>query len=148
METCSRDHGVAKRRADGVDVTEQDTAPQQLRVLVVEDEILIAMLLSDMLAELGYDTVGPVADVDRALAAVDQGGFDLAILDVNLNGRQSSAVAEKLKAHQVPLVFATGYSLQAPPGFENVPTLQKPFQLHDLRRALDVVRERIAASPV
>jgi CheY-like chemotaxis protein len=126
-------------------VTEQDIASRRLQVLVVEDEILIAMLLSDMLAELGYDTVGPVADVDRALAAIDQGGFDLAILDVNLNGRHSSAVAEKLKAHQVPFVFATGYSLQAPPDFETVPTLQKPFQLHDLRKALDVVRESIAA---
>jgi CheY-like chemotaxis protein len=126
-------------------VTEQDIASRRLQVLVVEDEILIAMLLSDMLAELGYDTVGPVADVDRALAAIDQGGFDLAILDVNLNGRQSAAVAEKLKARQVPFVFATGYSLQAPPDFEAVPTLQKPFQLHDLRKALDVVRESIAA---
>jgi CheY-like chemotaxis protein len=128
-------------------VTDQSVAASQFRVLVVEDEILIAMLLSDMLAELGYGAVGPITDVDRALAAVDQGGFDAVILDVNLNGRQSSAVADKLKARQIPFVFATGYSLQGPRGFEDVPTLQKPFQLHDLRRALDIIRERVAAPP-
>jgi CheY-like chemotaxis protein len=129
---------------DGVEVTDPSTASeQQLRVLVVEDEILIAMLVGDMLQELGYATVGPVADVDRALATIDKGGFELAVLDVNLNGRESAAVAEKLKAQQIPFAFATGYSRPAPPGFEQVPTLQKPFQLQDLRKALEVIRPRI-----
>jgi CheY-like chemotaxis protein len=133
--------------SDGVDVTDQSPASKQLRVLVVEDEILIAMLLSDMLAELGYDVVGPVSDIERAVLAVDAGGFELAILDVNLNGRRSSDVADKLKTQKIPFIFATGYSFKAPEGFENVPTLQKPFQLHDLRRALDVIREGVVARP-
>ena len=124
----------------------QHSTVSQLRVLVVEDEILIAMLVSDMLTELDYATVGPVADVDRALAAVDQGGFDLAILDVNLNGRESSAVADKLKSLEIPFIFATGYALRVPSGFENVPILQKPFQLHDLRKALHSIQGRITSS--
>jgi CheY-like chemotaxis protein len=128
-------------------VTDQSIVSKELRVLVVEDEILIAMLLSDMLAELGYGVVGPVGDVDRALLAVDAGGFELAVLDVNLKGRQSSAVAEKLKARQVPFMFATGYSFQAPEGFERVPTLQKPFQAHDLHRALEAIRQSVAPPP-
>ena len=121
-------------------MTEPGTAPRQLRVLVIEDEVLIAMLVGDMLAELDYAVVGPVPDLDRALAAIDEGGFELAILDVNLKGRESSAVAERLKARQVPFVFATGYSRQPPAGFEKVPTLQKPFQLEDLRRELAKAR--------
>ena len=128
-------------------MTDDSRASTRLSALIVEDEILIAMLMSDMLTELGYDSVGPVADVDRALAAIDQGGFELVILDVNLNGRESSAVAEKLKARQIPFIFATGYSRKAPPEFENVPTLQKPFQLHDLRKALDSVRQNIRPPP-
>ena len=108
------------------------------RVLVVEDEMLVAMLIEDMLDELGYEVVGPALRVQEALALARSELFDLAILDVNLDGVPSFAVADILRERNIPFVFATGY------GPEGVATdhrgagvVKKPFQLQDLSRALE-----------
>ena len=81
------------------------------RVLVVEDESLVAMLLEDCLAELGYEVAGTVGDVSTALEAVKQGNLDMAVLDVNLGGTMSFPIAEELDARGVPYIFVTGYAL-------------------------------------
>ena len=88
-----------------------------LRVLLVEDENLVALLLEDMLAELGHTVVGPVARLDKALETAQREAFDVAILDVNINGEDSYPIAEALAARGIPFVFSTGYgkkSLPAP----------------------------------
>jgi CheY-like chemotaxis protein len=106
-----------------------------LRVLLVEDENLVALLLEDMLAELGHTVVGPVARLDKALETVQLEAFDVAILDVNINGEESYPIAEALAARGIPFVFSTGYgkkSLPAP--YSERPALQKPFQRHDLQK--------------
>jgi DNA-binding response OmpR family regulator len=72
------------------------------RVLVVEDEIMVAWLLEDMLTNLGCTVVGPAARIDQALALIDAEGFDAAVLDLNLNGTKSYPVADALAAHGVP----------------------------------------------
>ena len=72
------------------------------RVLVVEDESLIAMLVEDGLETLGYEVVGPVGTVDAALRIVEQTPFDLALLDINLGGKQSFPIAEALEARGIP----------------------------------------------
>jgi CheY-like chemotaxis protein len=106
-----------------------------LRVLLVEDENLVALLLEDMLAELGHTVVGPVARLDKALEMAQREPFDVAILDVNISGGEVYPIAEALAARGIPFVFSTGYgkkSLPAP--YSNRPALQKPFQRHDLQK--------------
>jgi CheY-like chemotaxis protein len=96
------------------------------RVLVVEDETMVAWLLEDMLADLGCAIVGPAARVNQALAMLD--AVDAAVLDVNLNGQMSYPVADALAARGVPFVFSTGYNkVSLPNSYQSFPVLQKPF---------------------
>lgn len=106
------------------------------KILVVEDEALIAMMLEDLLQEMGYATHGPASSVEDALGMVDAGGIDGAILDLDINGHSSLPVAEKLKAKGVPFAFTTG-SMEAPPGMGGAPLLQKPYSSEQLRHVLD-----------
>ena len=78
------------------------------RVLVVEDELLVLMMIEDMLADLGCESVVAAATVEKALAAIDAQVIDLAMLDMNLNGNNSPAVAEALAARGIPFVYSTG----------------------------------------
>jgi CheY-like chemotaxis protein len=118
--------------------TTDERAPAAARrILLVEDELMIRMLLEDMLKELGYTVAAEAARIDDALTAVAAGGFDLAILDVNLNGRSIAPVADALAARATPFVFATGYGEQGlPEAFRERPTLKKPFQIDALRKTL------------
>jgi CheY-like chemotaxis protein len=78
------------------------------RVLVVEDEMLVVMMIEDMLADLGSKSVTSAATVEKALALISAQVFDVALLDVNLNGNDSHPVAEALSARGVPFVYSTG----------------------------------------
>jgi len=107
------------------------------RILVVEDEYLIRMLLEDMLAEIGYEVAAAVGTIAEAKVAAEAGAFDVAILDVNLDGEEVYPVAEILAQRGLPFVFVTGYgerSLAEPYG--NRPALQKPFQSQQLKKIL------------
>jgi CheY-like chemotaxis protein len=107
------------------------------RVLVVEDELMIRMLLEDMLSELGYTVAAEAARVDEALEATKHADFDLAILDVNLDGQPISPVVDALVARGTPFVFATGYGERGlPEAYRNRPTLKKPFQMDGLKQML------------
>lgn len=112
---------------------QSDRGARGLRILVVEDETMVALLLEDLLTDLGYTVIGPVAWVRKAVEMAQHESLDLAILDVNLNGEEVYPVADALAARGVPFVFSTGYgggSLR--PDYRNRPTLSKPF----LRRQL------------
>jgi CheY-like chemotaxis protein len=103
------------------------------RVLVVEDEMLVAWLLEDMLADFGCGVVGPAARVSQALAMIDAEAFDAAVLDINLNGETSYPVADALTARGVPFVFSTGYNKDSlPKAYRSFPMLQKPFRQAEL----------------
>jgi CheY-like chemotaxis protein len=110
---------------------------RNLRVIIIEDEALVVMLLEDMLAEIGCRVVGLASHLDQAIELAGSADADLAILDVNLDGQEAYPVAERLSARGMPFVFATGYG---PPetrhGLGDRPTLQKPFRLEDLRRVI------------
>jgi len=98
------------------------------RILVVEDEMLVAWLLEDMLADLGYSVVGPVASTDQALATLDAEAIDAAVVDLNLNGQKSFLVADALTARGVPFAFSTGYGRDSlPDNYQDFPVLRKPF---------------------
>ena len=113
------------------------------RILVVEDEPLIAMMLEDFLDELGRDVAGSADSVASALPIVEAGGFDAAILDVNLRGGEKSwAIADALAARGVPFLLATGGGDDGlAPQHRGRPVLQKPFTMDGVRRALDALEE-------
>ena len=107
------------------------------RVLVVEDESLVAMLLETILEDMGCTPVGPAATVDDGLAMVESETLDAALLDVNVAGHQVFPVAEALKARGVPFVFSTGYGEGGlPDEWRGQATLQKPFTESAVRDAL------------
>jgi CheY-like chemotaxis protein len=110
---------------------------ERRRVLVIEDEVIVGMLLEDMLGELGCEVAAVSTHIEEALQLARTLDIDLAILDVNLGGKQSFPVADVLKSRGVPFMFATGYGAQIlKPPYSGTPTLQKPFQLDDLQRVL------------
>lgn len=107
------------------------------RVLVVEDEALVAMLVEDALMDAGAEVVGPVATVADALELLRLQLPEAAVLDLNLAGETSTPVADELARRGVPFVVATGYGADGlPPGHGNVPVLAKPYDPADLTAAL------------
>jgi CheY-like chemotaxis protein len=108
-----------------------------VRVLVVEDEMMVSMLLEDMLSDIGCTFVGPAARIERALKLIEDVGFDIAILDVNLNGHETYPIADALAARAIPFVFASGYSAgRLRDAYQGVPSLAKPFRQHELEQTL------------
>lgn len=108
-------------------------------VLLVEDEAMIAILMEDFLRELGCEDVIICGDLSGALARVAFPGFDVAVLDINLShGETSYPIAEELQRRGVPFVFVTGYSFgdRHPPGFDDVPTVCKPYRIAQLETAM------------
>jgi len=107
------------------------------RVLVVEDEALVAMMLEDMLESLGCEVVGVAARLDAARKQAQTARIDLATLDVNLGGQMSYPVAVILRSRGIPFVFATGYnSIALPAELSDAVVLVKPYSQHQLASAL------------
>ena len=116
-----------------------------LRILVVEDEAAISLLLEDMLLDFGCEVIGPAARLSAALDAVAREHVDLAILDVNVAGEPIYPVAEALAQRSIPFVFSTGYgSAGIRDTFRDRPVLQKPFAQHDLKQKLLIARGKTA----
>jgi CheY-like chemotaxis protein len=104
-----------------------------LRVLVVEDEMLVAMNIEDMLLDLGHEVAGLASRLEPALQLAAEGTFDLAMLDVNLAGQPSFPVADVLIGRGIPFLFATGYGVKGiAEAYRDRPVLQKPFRARDL----------------
>lgn len=110
---------------------------QGKRILVVEDEAIVAMLLEDMLADLGCQTVGPAMTLNEANGLIAESEIDAAILDVNVGGERVYPLAVTLTARNVPLVFATGYGEGGlEESWRGRTTVQKPYTEADIVRAL------------
>jgi CheY-like chemotaxis protein len=109
---------------------------KQAKLLVVEDDVLICMLLADMLGEIGYTVAAEAASIDEALEATRKTDFDLAILDADLEGRSVSPVADALVARDIGFVFVTGYDDHGLFAYRDRPTLKKPFQIDGLKGML------------
>jgi CheY-like chemotaxis protein len=115
-----------------------------LRVLVVEDEMMVSMLIEDMLTDLGCTVVGPAARLDEAFDLARAADIDCAVLDVNLGGQPIFPLADLLRERGLPFAFATGYG---DAGLRDVdhgaPVLQKPFREGDLARVLGELRAKV-----
>jgi DNA-binding response OmpR family regulator len=106
---------------------------ERRRILVVEDDFLVATLLAEILESVGWQVVGPVTHLDKALDAVEGEGVDAAVLDVDLGGQNVYPVAEALHARRVPFVFVTGCGRETLPVlFRGRPHLGKPFAPREL----------------
>ena len=117
-----------------------------LRVLVVEDEMMVSMLIEDMLTDLGCSVVGPASRLDEAmaLALAKSGELDCAVLDVNLGGQPIFPLADLLRERGKPFAFATGYGDAGVRDIDKgTPVLQKPFREGDLARVLGELRARV-----
>lgn len=108
---------------------------QQKQILVVEDEFLIAIHVADIMTDLGFGVIGPAGNIQQALALIDEGRLDGAILDVNLSGQLVFPVASALAARKVPFILTSGYDVAGlPPEWRDRPVLRKPVAERDLAR--------------
>jgi two-component SAPR family response regulator len=112
------------------------------KVMIVEDEALVAMMVEDMLGDLGCEVAGSFGAVRDALAWLggDNPAPDGAVLDVNIGGEMVFPVAEQLRERGVPFVFATGYGDLPRKGFESIEVLAKPINVGALRKAVGKFR--------
>jgi CheY-like chemotaxis protein len=107
------------------------------RLLIVEDEYLIRLLLEDMLIEFGCSIAAVASNLEDGKKAAEASEIDLAILDVNIDGQQVFPIADILRGRKLPFIFITGYGARGlPDHYRDTPTLQKPFQMHDLKATL------------
>ncbi|MDV3459280.1 response regulator [Sphingomonas sp. HF-S4] len=108
-----------------------------LRVLIVEDEMTIALLIEDMVTDMGHEVAGMAMRLPQAVELAETGEFDFAILDVNLDGRRSFPVADVLSARGVPFIFATGYGSAGMEGaYVGQRVIKKPFLASDLENVI------------
>lgn len=115
------------------------TALRDKRILLVEDEALIAVMVADMLADLGAIVVGPAGTLPKALALAKSEDVDAAVLDMNLRGERVDPVTDVLVARGIPILFATGYGSSA--GGSH-PAIDKPYTQDKLVQGLCAVMER------
>lgn len=109
------------------------------KVLILEDELIIAFALEDMLADLGAEVI-VASSLDEAFARLGESEIALAVLDVNVHGTKSYPFAEELARRDVPLIFATGYGdAEHPPVFSGAPTLTKPYSRQQLAEAISSI---------
>ena len=151
-ERAAAEPGTARAVASPGDPPRASAPLSGLRVLVAEDEYLIASELLGMLEALGCEAVGPVADVDAGLRVLEQeaGRIDCAVLDVDLQGEKVFPLAVRLEERALPLVFTTGYGQAVLSGaWAHIPRVQKPYDVHSLGGALrSALRPRGTSSPV
>jgi PAS domain S-box-containing protein len=131
IETVSEEsHDVAEATITGVGIVLDGGS-----IMLVEDEVIVALAVSDSLADLGFSVIGPFTRVSDACRALTENQVDAAILDVNLDGEMVYALAKMLDDRKIPFVFATGYGSESiEPGFEHIPVLQKPIERDMLSR--------------
>jgi CheY-like chemotaxis protein len=116
------------------------------RVLVVEDEMMVSMLIEDYLADLGCEVAGPAATLEEAMSMAEQAKFDAAVLDLNLAGDRTFPVADKLVEMGVPFAFATGYGQGGlRDQDQHRPVLQKPFVYEDLQAVVEQLKVQARA---
>src|SRR4029078_8382787 len=106
------------------------------RVLVVEDEAIVAMMVEDMLRDLGFVPVGPASTISDGVALAAREAIDVGLLDVNVQGERVDRVAQALTARNIPVLFVTGYGQSYSPPIAGSLVIDKPYTQEGLERAL------------
>ena len=120
-------------------MTEPDAKANKHRVLLVEDQMIVAIEVEDMLREFGCVVVGPVGTLKQALRLAERERLDAAVLDVSLDGETIFPVAEELQKRRIPFIFATGYAEHTlPEKWQRLPRLAKPFKRDQLKKLIGV----------
>jgi CheY-like chemotaxis protein len=138
------DIGPVKRSGNGATKPDAHEAAAQLpipgnRILVVEDEALVAMALCETLKELGYLVIGPFSRISEAIGALRTNDVDAAILDINLGGEMVYPLADVLAEARIPFVFVTGYGAEEiKHRYDRVPILQKPIETDALKTIFSI----------
>ncbi len=147
-----RDTTVSREASNGARATELHGSTNGLkvagkpRVLLVEDEALVAMMIQECLTEFGYQVVGPICTAAEAAAMAKDGPLEAAVLDINLGDGAVYPIADMLAARGVPFVFVTGYDADSvDPRFRKIPILQKPIEREMLKRAFVVAAKASVA---
>lgn len=110
------------------------------RVLLVEDEAMVSMMIEDLLAEFGCAVAGTAAKLSEALQLAEAGDFDCAVLDLNLDGKLTYPVADILMRRGLPFMFLTGYGSKAlPERYQHISILQKPFYPQEFERRIAAI---------
>lgn len=143
MSDLSFQFQAADFSASGADAAPTQASVQNARVLVVEDEPLVAMDVASALSDAGCEVVGPAATLEKAAALVEAGGIDAALLDANLAGDPVDSLAADLSRRQVPFAFLTGYGREGvPQEHREAPLLEKPFSSRQLLAVLGQILRR------
>jgi DNA-binding response OmpR family regulator len=122
-----------QEKSVGSEVPSQPLIERAPRILIVEDELLIALMIAEMLRESGYRVSGTAHTLVLARQELAKRNFDAVLLDVNFDGRPRPEIADLLVERAVPFAFVTGYDYVVEPRHENVPVLQKPFTFAQFR---------------
>lgn len=128
---------------------DQEATARKPRVLVGEDEFLLAALLEENLLEHGYDVVGPFPDLDSPRAGAEAEDFDIAVLDVNMNGDRVYPVALSLVERRLPFILLTGYGVTSLPAeLQSVPIVAKPYSFPALESEIQrlIALHRVTAT--
>ena len=105
--------------------------------MIVEDDVLLAMVLEELLTALGHEVIGRATRVEAAIELARNSDIDFAVLDINLAGRKSFPVADILRQRGIPFAFATGYGSEGlMDGYRDLPALRKPYAQTDLERTI------------
>ena len=117
-------------------------ATKAIRVLVIEDEALVGMMIEDFLGDFGYSVVGPIENPEAAifLAATEQ--IDVTVVDINISGQVATAVADKLIEREIPFLFVSSYEKMRGTRYASISLLRKPFMPEDLHDAVERVLRR------
>jgi DNA-binding response OmpR family regulator len=115
-------------------------AKQSLKILVVEDEVMVGLLTEEFLDALGHTAIGPIARLEKAVEAAQNESVDLALLDINLAGQEVFPVADILRKRSIPFIFLSGYGdSRLRPCDEGKPILQKPYLKEQLQTAISTI---------
>jgi DNA-binding response OmpR family regulator len=111
-----------------------------MNILIVEDETMVAMLVEDMLLDLGHTPVGPASNIASAMAIIDSQTFDAALLDINLgSGEKAFPIADRLTEMGIPYALVSGYDPKGIEGYDHAAKLQKPFSMVSLASTVETL---------